>query len=116
MDGEIGDYSPGAQVGIMQCLATISANLLALLFFFTIGFDRPEQVIIGTTCTTVLVSAPLGAFLVSLNFKMKQVAAQLDHETRTDSLTVCPRGPSSICRFKDKCSCAIHQRVRYTLH
>ena len=82
-----GDYSPGVQVGIMIGLATISANLLALLFFFTIGFDRPEQIIIGTTCTTVLVSAPLGVFLVSLNFKMKQVAAQLDHETRTDSLT-----------------------------
>ena len=82
-----GEYSPGMQVFFMVSLATLSANFLALIFFYTIGFNDTAKVVLGTTCVTALVSAPLGGFLVGLNFKLKQVAAQLDLETRKDGLT-----------------------------
>ncbi|QND54521.1 GGDEF domain-containing protein (plasmid) [Phyllobacterium sp. 628] len=84
---KFGEFSPAMQVAIMVCLATVSANVLSVFFFFTIGFETMDHVVVATTCTTVLVSAPLGAFLVGLNSKIKHVAAQLDLTSRTDGLT-----------------------------
>lgn len=84
---KFGEYSPNIQVIIMVGLATLSSNILASAFFFIFGFENVGKVMIGTTCVVILVSAPLGAFLVSLNFKMKQLAAQLDLNSRRDDLT-----------------------------
>ncbi|MBB3149832.1 diguanylate cyclase (GGDEF)-like protein [Phyllobacterium trifolii] len=84
---KFGEFSPAMQVGIMVCLATVAANALSLFFFFTTGFERVDVLLAATTCTTVLVSAPLGAFLVGLTSRLRQVAAQLDLTARTDDLT-----------------------------
>ena len=75
---KFGEFSPSVQVVILVGLATLSSNILALVFFYAFGFDNAEKVVVGTTCVVILVSAPLGAFLVGLNFKLKQVAALLD--------------------------------------
>src|SRR5688572_21730006 len=84
---KFGEYSPNLQVIIMVGLATVSSNILASVFFFIFGFENVGKVMIGTTCVVILVSVPLGAFLVGLNFKMKQLAAQLDLNSRRDDLT-----------------------------
>ncbi|PWV96475.1 diguanylate cyclase (GGDEF)-like protein [Phyllobacterium myrsinacearum] len=84
---KFGALSPLTQVAIMVGMATISSDILAVLAFFVIGLRTPYHVAGVTTAIVVLVSVPLGAFLVGLNFKLKQLAAQLDLESRRDDLT-----------------------------
>lgn len=82
-----GDYSPIKQVAIMVGMAVVSADVLAGLFFLAIGFDRLLTVLLITTFIVVVVSAPLGAFLVGLNFRFKQIAIERDLASRMDDLT-----------------------------
>lgn len=84
---KFGDCSPVKQVAIMVGMAALSANVLALFFYYTIGLDNPAKVAGVITCIMVLVSVPLGAFLVGLNFRLKQLADELEMESRKDGLT-----------------------------
>lgn len=84
---KFGALSPLRQVAIMVGMATISSDILAALAFYVIGLQTPYRVVGVTTVIVVLVSLPLGAFLIGLNFKLKQLAAQLDLESRRDDLT-----------------------------
>ena len=82
-----GDYSPIKQVAIMVGMAVVSADLLAAFFFLAIGLDRLVTVLVVTTFIVVLVSVPLGAFLIGLNFRLKQIAIERDLAARMDDLT-----------------------------
>ncbi len=82
-----GALSPLRQVAIMVGMATISSVILAVSAFFVIGLQTPYRVAAVTTGIVVLVSLPLGAFLVGLNYKLKQLAEQLDLDSRRDDLT-----------------------------
>jgi diguanylate cyclase (GGDEF)-like protein len=84
---KFGALSPLKQVAIMVGMATISADTLAVAAFFVIGLETPHRVAAVTTAIVVLVSLPLGAFLIGLNYKLKQLAEQLDLESRRDDLT-----------------------------
>jgi diguanylate cyclase (GGDEF)-like protein len=82
-----GDCAPVKQVAIMVGMAVVSADALAAFFFSLVGLDRLLTVLLVTTCIVVVVSVPLGAFLVGLNFRLKQIAIQLDIASRKDDLT-----------------------------
>lgn len=84
---KFGNMSPYKQVVIMVLMATISANLLALGFFVFIDLSEIDNVLIVTTAIVVIVSAPLGSFLVGLNYRLKQTALLLDLASRRDDLT-----------------------------
>lgn len=84
---KFGDYSPIKQVAIMVGMAVVSSDVLATFFFVVVGLDRLAVVLLVTTCIVVIVSVPLGAFLVGLNFRLKQTAVQLDLALRKDDLT-----------------------------
>lgn len=84
---KFGDLSPPKQVSIMVAMATISANCLAILFFFLVKLDRIDILLAVTTCIVIIVSAPLGSFLVGLNYRLKQAAILLDVASRQDDLT-----------------------------
>jgi diguanylate cyclase (GGDEF)-like protein len=84
---KFGDYTPVKQVAIMVGMAIVSADALAVLFFLTVGLEHLVTVLLVTTCIVVLVSVPLGAFLIGLNFRLKQIAMQLDIASRKDDLT-----------------------------
>ncbi|QND53286.1 GGDEF domain-containing protein [Phyllobacterium sp. 628] len=84
---KFGALSPFKQVAIMVGMAVISSDILAVLGFYIVGLETPYRVAAVTTGIVVLVSLPLGAFLVALNFKLKQLAEQLDLESRKDDLT-----------------------------
>lgn len=84
---KFGDYPPVKQIGIMAGMAIVSADILAALFFLTIGLERLITVLAITTFIVVIVSVPLGAFLIGLNVRLKQVAMERDHASRMDDLT-----------------------------
>jgi len=84
---KFGDYSPIKQIAIMVGMAVISADILAAVFFLAIGLDRLSTVLLVTTFIVVIVSVPLGAFLIGLNFRLKQIAIERDRAARMDDLT-----------------------------
>ncbi|MCB8829167.1 hypothetical protein LJD47_29575, partial [Escherichia coli] len=61
---KFGALSPLRQVAIMVGMATISSDILAALAFYVIGLQTPYRVVGVTTVIVVLVSLPLGAFLI----------------------------------------------------
>jgi diguanylate cyclase (GGDEF)-like protein len=84
---KFGDLSPFKQVAIMVGMAVVSSNILAVLFFLVVRLDRLGVLMPVTTSIVIIVSAPLGSFLVGLNFRLKQTAIQLDLTSRKDGLT-----------------------------
>jgi len=84
---KFGDYSPIKQIAIMVGMPVVSADALAVFFFLVVGLDHIVTVLLVTTCIVVIVSVPLGAFLIGLNFRLKQIAIQLDIASRKDDLT-----------------------------
>ncbi len=84
---KFGDYAPMQQITIMVGMAVVASNALATGFFLVIGLDQIETVLLATTLIVVIVSVPLGAFLIGLNFRLKQAAIQLDVASRKDGLT-----------------------------
>ncbi|MBZ9654815.1 GGDEF domain-containing protein [Phyllobacterium lublinensis] len=84
---KFGDYTPIKQIAIMVGMAVMASDVLAVFFFLLIGLDRLVIVLAVTTFIVVIVSVPLGAFLVGLNFRLKKSAMQLDVASRRDGLT-----------------------------
>lgn len=84
---KFGDYSPIKQIAIMVGMAVVSADILAAYFFLAVGLDRLTTVLLVTTLIVVIVSVPLGAFLIELNFRFKQIAVERDLAARMDNLT-----------------------------
>lgn len=84
---KFGDISPYKQVIIMVLMATVAANFLAVGFFAFVDLGQIDNVLIVTTAIVIIVSAPLGSFLVGLNYRLKQTASLLDLASRRDDLT-----------------------------
>ncbi len=84
---KFGDFTPMKQIAIMVGMAIVASDALAVLFFLTAGLDHLVIVLFVTTFIVVIVSVPLGSFLVGLNFRLKQSAIQLDVAARRDGLT-----------------------------
>ncbi|MEP7455535.1 GGDEF domain-containing protein [Phyllobacterium sp. SB3] len=84
---KFGNMSPYKQVVIMVLMATVAANFLALGFFVFVDLSEIDNLLIVTTAIVVIVSAPLGSFLVGLNYRLKQTALLLELASRRDDLT-----------------------------
>ncbi|MHC1549034.1 GGDEF domain-containing protein [Phyllobacterium sp. K27] len=84
---KFGNMSPYKQVVVMVLMAAIAANFLAMGFFVLVDLGQMGNVLIVTTAIVVIVSAPLGSFLVGMNFRLKQTAQLLDLASRRDDLT-----------------------------
>lgn len=84
---KFGDLPPFKQVAIMVGMAIAASDLLTALFFLVVRLDRLDVALIVTTFIVIVVSVPLGAFLVGLNYRLKQTALRLDLALRKDDLT-----------------------------
>ncbi|MBZ9601702.1 GGDEF domain-containing protein [Phyllobacterium chamaecytisi] len=84
---KFGDLPPLKQVAIMVGMAIAASDLLTVLFFLVVRLDRLDVALIVTTIIVIIVSVPLGAFLVGLNYRLKQTALRLDLALRKDDLT-----------------------------
>jgi diguanylate cyclase (GGDEF)-like protein len=84
---KFGNLSPPRQVVVMVVMATTAANTLAVVFSFFVDLNDTVGLLAVTTCIVVIVSAPLGAFLIDLNQRLKQTAILLDEASRRDDLT-----------------------------
>ncbi len=84
---KFGNLSPYKQVVIIVLMATVAANFLAVGFFTFVDLGQLDNVLIVTTAIVIIVSAPLGSFLVGMNCKLKQTALLLDLASRRDNLT-----------------------------
>ncbi|EJN05642.1 GGDEF domain-containing protein [Phyllobacterium sp. YR531] len=79
--------SPVMQVLIMVSLGAVLADAMAAAFFMLGGYTRLDRTIYLTTIIVFTVGGPLCAFLVSWNYRLKQMTGELDIAFRKDGMT-----------------------------
>ncbi len=81
------NLSPATQVLIMVTIGAVLADAMAAAFFLLGGYDRVDKTIYLTTIIVFTVGGPLCAFLVSWNYRLKQLTSELDTAFRKDGMT-----------------------------
>lgn len=79
--------SPVMQVLVMVIIGAVLADAMAGAFFLLGGYNRLDRTIYLTTIIVMTVGGPLCAFLVSWNYRLKQMTGELDTAFRKDGMT-----------------------------